>query len=51
MVLLDEIKIKKAKVLRELKNLKWKTVQSRENGIYFIKNKSQKKNIWYSKKY
>ena len=43
MVLLDEIKIKKAKVLRELKNLKWKTVQSRENGIYFIKNKSKKK--------
>jgi len=43
MVLLDEIKIKKAKVLRELKNLKWKTVQSREKGIDYIKNISQKK--------
>jgi len=43
MVLVDEIKIKKARVLKELKNLKWKMVQSNKNGIDFIKKMSKKK--------
>jgi hypothetical protein len=43
MVLVDEIKIKKARVLKELKNLKWKMVQSNKNGIDFIQNVSKKK--------
>jgi len=43
MVLVDEIKIKKTRVLRELKNLKWKMVQSNEKGIDFIQNISKKK--------
>jgi len=43
MVLVDEIKVKKARVLRELKNLKWKMVQSNEKGIDYIQNISKKK--------
>lgn len=43
MVIIDEIKIKKAKVLKELKNLKWKKVQSNNKGIDFIQKMSKKK--------
>jgi hypothetical protein len=49
MVLVDEIKIKKTRVLRELKNLKWKMVQSNEKGIDFIQNISKKKYLVFKK--